>query len=355
VKVVVTSPWVPCEWIEAHGHEPVGVWSLRDPARVAVAEGVCAIAQRSRSLADADPSRAVVFTTSCDQMRRAGDAAAEAPGARSFLFNLPATWQTTVARRLYHQEVQRLGRFLEHLGGRAPTALELTAVMRRYDRRRQSIATLAQRVGGREGAEVMLRCFEPASPDEAGGALDKVAPQRAQQEEEGGTATSDQGSAGTAIALVGGPLLPSQWDLFDAIEGAGGRVVLNGTEPGERCLLPALPATQAPGDPGLNGPATCGAWSQPLDALCDHYFDHVVDVFPRPNARLYKWLGPRLTKRKVRGLVLWVHVGCDLWRAEAASLREAFELPVLVLDTAVGRAGGGRELNRLAAFMESLR
>jgi hypothetical protein len=131
-------------------------------------------------------------------------------------------------------------------------------------------------------------------------------------------------------------------------------VVLNATEPGERCLLPALSAVC--GAPA-SGPAA-GAPITSLDALltrlCDHYFDHIVDVFQRPNSRLYDWLGPRLAARGVRGIVLWVHVGCDLWRAEAASLREAFGLPVLVLDSPDVRGGGLRDLNRLAAFIESL-
>jgi hypothetical protein len=61
-----------------------------------------------------------------------------------------------------------------------------------------------------------------------------------------------------------------------------------------------------------------------------------------------------LAERRVRGIVLWVHVGCDLWRAEAASLRETFGLPLLVLDSLDARAGGLRDLNRLAAFIESL-
>jgi len=52
--------------------------------------------------------------------------------------------------------------------------------------------------------------------------------------------------------------------------------------------------------------------------------------------------------------VLWVHVGCDLWRAEAASLKDAFHLPVLILDAHVDHTGSLRDTNRLDAFLESL-
>jgi hypothetical protein len=61
----------------------------------------------------------------------------------------------------------------------------------------------------------------------------------------------------------------------------------------------------------------------------------------------------RLTARQVRGIVLWHYVGCDLWRAEAQPMREAFGLPVLLLDA--DEAAPNRNTGRLEAFLESLR
>jgi benzoyl-CoA reductase/2-hydroxyglutaryl-CoA dehydratase subunit BcrC/BadD/HgdB len=118
-------------------------------------------------------------------------------------------------------------------------------------------------------------------------------------------------------------------------------VVLNATEPGERCLLPALPSGTLE--------------KSPFTLMADHYFDHCVDVFQRPNIPLYEWLRPRLAARQAWGLLVWAHVGCDLWRAEAASLREAFNLPLLLLDEHETRGVGPRLLTRLGAFVESLR
>jgi hypothetical protein len=46
-------------------------------------------------------------------------------------------------------------------------------------------------------------------------------------------------------------------------------------------------------------------------------------------------------------------VGCDLWRAESESLREAFGLPVLLLSAE--EASPSRSISRLEAFLESLR
>ena len=51
MEVIVTSPWVPREWIQAHGLEPRGVWLRQHHQPAAVAEGVCAFAQEMASLA----------------------------------------------------------------------------------------------------------------------------------------------------------------------------------------------------------------------------------------------------------------------------------------------------------------
>ena len=103
------------------------------------------------------------------------------------------------------------------------------------------------------------------------------------------------------------------------------RVALNATETGERSLLPAFDF-EAGADP-------------PFDALVRGYCDNIVDVFQRPNTRLYSWLKPRLASRRVRGIVLWHFTGCDLWRGEAQTLRETFGLPGFA---ARSRRGTGR-------------
>lgn len=309
---------MPREWIQAHGLAPHGVWLGRHDHAVALPEGVCAFAQAMACLAEAHPEAGVVFTTACDQMRRAADAVSFQAGSRSFLFNLPATWQPPAARCLYYTEIARLGRHLQALGGHAPTAAELAAAIHENEAHRAALRRFMQQSSARQATEALATWFS------------------------GGPVRATPGAAvtqGVRLALVGGPLLPSHWPLFDAISEGGGCVVLNATEPGERCLLPPLP-TPAPGQ-------------DPLIALADHYFDHAVDVFHRPNTRLYDWLRPRLAERQVRGIVLWYHVGCDLWRAEAQPLREAFGLPVLLLEA--DGAAMLRSTGRLEAFLESLR
>lgn len=337
MEVFVTSPWIPLEWIAAHGLEPRGAWFGQASQLSAVPEGVCAFAQRMANLADAHPDAAVVFTTACDQMRRSADEVRARTNARAFLFNLPATWQTPPARRLYHGELERLGRFLETLGGRSPTDADLESVIAACESRRASVRKMLVGGSARQVAEALADYLGGSEPgtSRSGGSAER----RHFQPHDSAALCLDAATPRVPLALVGGPLLPSQWTLFDTIESAGGSVVLNATEPSERTLLPPLRQSSA---------------RSSFEKLADHYFDHAVDVFHRPNSRLYDWLRPRLRDRRVRGIVLWVHIGCDLWRAEAASLREAFGLPVLALDAHEVHAGGLRDASRLAAFIESL-
>ena len=148
------------------------------------------------------------------------------------------------------------------------------------------------------------------------------------------------------LALVGGPLPQSQMPLLDAIEKAGGRVVLNATEAGERSLW------SAPDRVALGG-ADCSVNAALLALLAHDYLANCVDVFQRPNTRLYEWLRPRLAACGARGILLWHFVGCDLWRAEEQPLRQTFGLPVLLLDA--NETTPQRNTGRLEAFLESLR
>jgi benzoyl-CoA reductase/2-hydroxyglutaryl-CoA dehydratase subunit BcrC/BadD/HgdB len=97
------------------------------------------------------------------------------------------------------------------------------------------------------------------------------------------------------------------------------------------------------------------AIADPVRALARGYFENITDVFQRPNTRLYSWLRTRLLSRKVRGILLWHFTGCDLWRAEAPHLREAFRLPVLLLEAGEVQGASPRDTGRLQAFVETLR
>jgi hypothetical protein len=344
MEVFCTSPWVPPEWIKAHGLEPRGVWLAEDFAGepLPLAAGVCAFANAAVRLAERQSRSAVIFTTHCDQLRRGFDAVADTAPSRLFLFNLPVTWQTPVAERIFYDELRRLGQFLISLGGHAPTTGDLAGIMAQYCHARRRLLAAAHWRPARAYAEAVAQFHldgsvrlppEPAAAPLGLHTITKAAPQPP-------PLNLNRNLTPIPLALVGGPLPQSQMPLLDAIEKAGGRVVLNATEAGERSLWPVSSLDQAQ-------PAA------PLVLLARSCLANCVDVFQRPNTRLYDWLRERLIARQARGIILWHYVGCDLWRAEAQPLRAAFGLPVLLLDA--DEAAPRRNTSRLEAFLESLR
>jgi hypothetical protein len=379
MDVFLTSPWIPAEWIRAHGHSGTGFQpvqleieaNMTGRMPVPLQAGVCAFAERLVRFAETQPDSAVIFSTACDQMRRGFDTAMLHGKPRVFLFNLPATWQTTTARRLpenpsqehgagklrepagedacatrrsagilpagsggilppvkhfetaakeiFRAELKRLGQFLLTVGGHAPSPERLRQEMLQSGAARKCLLESAPGSSPRGFAEAVARfhrdgTFSPPPP----------------------AAPANQ----IPLALVGGPFLAPHWKLLDEIEAAGGRVVLNATKTGERSLSPVFEFS---------------ADTNPFDALVHGYCDHIVDVFQRPNTRLYSWLKPRLASRQVRGIVLWHFTGCDLWRAEAQTLRETFGLPVLLIEAGGEPGNAPRELTRLQAFVEMLK
>jgi benzoyl-CoA reductase/2-hydroxyglutaryl-CoA dehydratase subunit BcrC/BadD/HgdB len=324
MRVFFSSPWIPAEWIRAHGHEPRGIWFAEPLRRAAppVSAGVCAFAESVLRFAETQPDSAVIFTTACDQLRRAYDAAAWHGQSRTFLFNLPAT-QTPAARGIYRGELERLGHFLLELGGQAPAPEALRREMLRTAEARRQLRAAAPEAAARSFAESVGRF-----------------------QNEGGFSAPSAGEPGNRVplALVGGPLSAADWNLFEAIEAAGAVITLNAAETGERSLCPELDGTKA-GDAGAD----------PAEALADGYFENITDVYQRPNRKLYAWLQPRLASRRARGIVLWHFTRCDLWRAEAQSLREAFGLPVLPLEAGEAAGLSPRDRNGLQAFVEMLK
>lgn len=299
-RVAYCCPFVPPELIVACGLQP---WRVIPEAakvnRMSLSRpGMCSYARAVLAEVTSEPRpAAVIVTTRCDQMRRIADLLAQEPDTRTFLLNVPKTWQTAAARDLYRRELDRLVGFLAEVGGRRLTDDALTAAMRS-----RQLHT------------------EAADPD---------------------TSSPAGADSRVRLALIGGPLLRGDVILFDLIERAGGRVSLDGTEFGER-TRPAR-FDEAP------------LTTHPLDELARAYFE-IPDVFRRPNTRLYDWLDARLGDRVIQGIVLHRYLWCDLWHAEVERLRRTFDLPLLDLDLGDGeRANSTRTTTRIQAFLESLR
>ena len=323
--IVYTCPYVPAEWIAAHGLRPHRlVPTTGTPGTViARAEGVCPYACGFVNEAAKGAGVAgIVVTTLCDQMRRAFEVLAATCDRPAFLMNVPNTWQSLAAQRLYRDELKRLGNFLVRLGGTAPSPTRLQKVMTEYD-----------------DARAALRAAQPYLPprqfSEAAVATDRCAK---------ALATSISGplrTDGIPIALVGGPLLKTDAAIYDMISDAGGRIVLDAMETGERGLCPPFDRRALRDD----------SFAQ----LADAYFNGIHDASRRPNSAFYVWLKAQLATRDVRGIVVHRYIWCDIWHAEQRRLKDWAGVPVLEIDADDGGATSGeRTCNRIRAFLEML-
>jgi len=321
--VVYSSPFVPAEWLAAHGARPMRIRpdaasAARSAAPVA---GMCpyarALAGEAMALRD---GQVAVFATTCDQMRRAAEwAALEAP-APVFLFNVPAT-HATPAARLYRDELHRLGRFLARRGAGEPSRDKLADVMESYDDRRRELRDALGILAPREASEAMAAFDLDGRPRTEGARCSLP--------------------HGFPVAVVGGPLMRGDAQVFDRIEEAGGVVVLDGTESGARTIPAPFDRRRLRDEPVLE--------------LVDAYFGSIPDAFRRPDDALVAWLGRELASSGARAIILWRYVWCDLWAAFAARAGELAGLPVLDLDVSGDEGADRRTANRLQTFLEVLR
>lgn len=339
--VVYSCPFIPCEWIAAHGLRP---WRISPQATATATTGpTTGVCSYVRAFVDSacqdDPASgsrpvAVITTTLCDQMRRAHDLIARNFDGAAFLMNVPSTWGSPESQRLYIDELKRLGRFLRNLSGQSPSAARLAGVMLEHDNLRSWLRAARLRVPAKEHSRLLLEIASGQRPsiDE-----DRPAPS----------------PIGIPVALLGGPLRREDFDIFDLVEAAGGQVVLDACDSGERTLPAPFDrrrlrqwAEDADGD---------GASCQPLLAeLADAYFGNIPHPFRRPNSRLYRYLEKEPPARGARAIILRRYQWCDIWNGETQRLKDWLNVPVLELH--IGGAGQDRprQAGRIRALMETL-
>ncbi len=298
--IAYTCPYVPPEWIAAHGLQPRRLIPLpAEGESVAMrTEGLCPYARAFVNEAAADAAcDGIVVTTLCDQMRRVYDLLVRGSDKPAFLLNVPKTWQTVAVQRLYVDELKRLGRFLVQLGGRAPSNEEL-------------VKTMVEHAG--------CAMHTTSSREEIG----------------------VHGTPYVPIAVIGGPLMQRDRILFRLIEESGGRIVLDATETGRRGQRRPFDRRRLIEDPLLE--------------LADAYFS-IPDASRRPNSSLYEWLKTELELTGARGIIFHHYIWCDTWRAEFTRLKEWVGLPVLGLDSdGHSETNLARSQNRIRAFLEML-
>ncbi|MCL5282785.1 MAG: 2-hydroxyacyl-CoA dehydratase family protein [Planctomycetes bacterium] len=324
--IVYTCPYVPAEWIAAHGLQPRRLIPrpVEGTATIPQIEGLCPYARAfANDVAASEDVDGVVVTTMCDQMRRIFDLLVRRINVPVFLLNVPSTWQTVTARQLYLGELERFGRFLVRLGGCAPDREKLTQEIRRYS-------------VNKELTDLYPALYPSQLPP---GPLSWVW-QQTFQSMGGGSERDLEGTRRVPIGVIGGPLMERDQVLFRVILECGGQIAFDGTETGDRTI-------RSLDDRYLS--------SDPLVNLARAYF-HIPDPSRRPNSEFYQWLREKLASHSARGLVLHHYVWCDKWHAEFERIKEWIKLPMLRLDSeGRGEMDSPRVRNRIHAFMEALR
>ncbi len=344
--VAYCHPFVPPEWIAAHGLRPCWLpCRAGDEPAAWVRRGVCPVAAgRLDDFTGELPAgtmsgtmypwswSAVVLTTTCDQIRYAAAMLQHLGRLPVFLLHVPRTWQTAAVRAFYREELNRLGRFLVGRGGTSPTDETLARTMLRYHRARASLRSRRAEMSASAYAQAIAAVRgdlpAPCSPLPDHGYM---VPAR-----------SPLPAPCLPLALVGGPMSQGDYELLTVVEDAGGRFVLDATEAGERTLPAAVDLDRLQADP--------------REELVRIYFDSIPDVFQRPNDRMFAWLRQQVAQRCVRGILVRRYVWCDHWHGEMSRLREELAVPLLEWDGAGNdpRARAGA-IGRMEAFLEMLR
>jgi len=325
IRIIYSSPYVPPEWIAAHGLFPSRIIPGRNTRKsINITEGICSylaafLDEIEKSTNDSD---AVVFTTECDQMRRAPECLrGNFKDSQIFLMNIPSTWENQESHEYYLSELKRLGRFLTRIGGKSPTRETLEQTMLDYNEKRSTLLASSRSMDSKLFSEALANFNLTGS----------LRPQEAE--------TSPR-STRIPIALLGGPLTLHDFTLFNWLHEYGGQVVLDGTETGER-TMPRSFSKQA-------------IKKSPLTELADAYFGYIPDAFRRPNTDLYKWLRNQLNDLSIRGILLVRSVWCDIWAAEVQRLKDWLNIPLLDLDLS-GQEPEARTRTRIRAFLETLK
>ncbi len=308
-KIAYSCSFVPPEWIAAHGFKPV---RLVPQNRSSGHEGVCSYMQAFLEEASNGEYAGAVATTLCDQMRRGAETIPVS--APVFLMHVPKTADSVHAARYYADEIRRLGRFLIEMGGRKPDHADLRQSMEKIQSEREASLSAAPLLSGTAFSRA-LRQMQAGEKIEWAESFQK---------------------GGIPVAVIGGPLVRDDLYIFEIIESAGGRIVLDGTEGGERTLPRRFKRQRLR--------------FEPFEELCDAYLS-IPDIAKRPNNEIFIWLRRMIKQRQPRGIILLRNVWCDLWHAEAGRLREWLNMPLLDME---GSASRMRNRTRVQAFMEVL-
>lgn len=303
-RIEYVCPFVPAELISAWGFTPcrkkLSGQTATETTENSLAQhhnlsaGVCPVAESAIFEFSQTQSAGVIFSTTCDQLRRAKEIfTSHRPDVPAFLLNVPASWQDPTCLAYYRCELERLGKFLHQLGGTTPDEQKFSDIIRTGALRRKN-------------------------------------------------ASQSQNDNNTSIklAIVGSELRGEDDWIFTYINELGGIVALDATFNSEMLTPPtAIPACVD---------------SDPLGALAEMYF-YMPHPFRRPDSQFFDYVALNAASRKISGVIMLRMSWCDTAHGFARRLKQKLAMPFIEISESDRSDAKAHIQNRLSAFMEMLK
>jgi len=91
----------------------------------------------------------------------------------------------------------------------------------------------------------------------------------------------------------------------------------------------------------------------PFGALSSAYF-RLPAIWKRPNHQFYRRLSEKIQKTKLKGVIVFRYVFCDVWHSGAFEMKKRLDVPVLQVDLDDGFRLSASAISRIQAFAEML-
>jgi benzoyl-CoA reductase/2-hydroxyglutaryl-CoA dehydratase subunit BcrC/BadD/HgdB len=262
----------------------------------------------------------------CDQMRRGLDCLASDLGREVHPIQLPAT-RTEEAAEYYAAQIQR---FVANVEAHHGLKFDEEKARRWQEKRLEAAFLLgfATRLGNVAPTDLhaLYHLIFKARPFDLPDFLNKT------------VSGSQAFEAKKKIILTGSPLATEDISILETLEAHGfGVIPLNCTG-----LNTVEEKTADPADDNLLRSLALGAFNLPPCARA------------RPNAGVFERIGKELESSDADGIIVKCLKFCDNWYTERERLAAAFDVPVLVIDSAYSNGEGERLASRVEAFMETI-
>jgi len=139
------------------------------------------------------------------------------------------------------------------------------------------------------------------------------------------------------LLLTGSPVAPGDSIVAETVEAMGGALI----------PINCTGFQMFPDQPGKLEDFS-------VATLCRVYFESMKCVRCRPNHEMFRYAAEELSSTGAHGLIVKSLKFCDLWFTEKVRMKQAFRVPVLVLDTAFSMGEVERTAVRVESFVQSL-